>query len=317
MIQGKLVVYQIINDSASKKEGIEAGDVIEEINGSRVNSLLDTLRNYQSASTYAHQNLLLTRNILCGREGEKKELSIRKSNGQVKNVFVTCSAQFSANFRQKQRMLNRWPVFKLVDSVTGYVDLGRLRADMIDSMLTTFKNTAAIIMDMRGYPQGTAWVLAPRLTGKKSWETATVSFRRVESMHLNTINAPKERENISSGFQVVAGTDKWHYKGKTVMLINEEAVSESEHSGLLYKTANNTVFIGSPSAGANGNVTHFKIPGKVDLYFSGCAISWTNGKQLQRIGLPPDILVVPTIKGLRQGKDEVLERGLLYLKTNK
>jgi len=317
MVQGKLVVYQIMNDSASRKEGIAVGDIIEQINGVPVAKLLETLRHYQAASTGNYQDLLLTRNILCGKEGESKRLTIRKSDGRLKTVKVTCSARFSENFRQRQRMLNHWPIFKLIDAVTGYVDLGRLRGEMIDSMLTTFKSTKAIIMDMRGYPRGTAWMLAPRLTDKKSWRAAVVSFKRVEGPHLNALDAPQERENISSGFQVLSGTDKDRYKGKTIMLINEEANSEAEHSGLLFKTANNTTFVGSPSAGANGNVTHFKIPGQLNLYFSGCAISWPNGKQLQRVGLQPDIFVVPTIKGLRQGKDEVLDRAVQFLKTNK
>lgn len=38
-----------------------------------------------------------------------------------------------------------------------------------------------------------------------------------------------------------------------------------------------------------------------------------DGRQLQRIGLVPDIPVAPTIQGIREGKDEVLERAMRYL----
>ena len=39
---------------------------------------------------------------------------------------------------------------------------------------------------------------------------------------------------------------KPRYAGRTVMLIDENAISQSEHSGLFYKTANGTTFVGSP-----------------------------------------------------------------------
>jgi hypothetical protein len=37
---------------------------------------------------------------------------------------------------------------------------------------------------------------------------------------------------------------------------------------------------------------------------------WPDGQQLQRIGLKPDIEAHPTIGGIRDGGDEVLERTL-------
>jgi hypothetical protein len=36
-------------------------------------------------------------------------------------------------------------------------------------------------------------------------------------------------------------------------------------------------------------------------------------KQLQRVGLVPDVEVRPTIAGIRAGRDEVLERAVSYL----
>jgi hypothetical protein len=38
-----------------------------------------------------------------------------------------------------------------------------------------------------------------------------------------------------------------------------------------------------------------------------------DGRQLQRIGLVPDVPAAPTIQGIREGKDEVLDRAVRYL----
>jgi hypothetical protein len=42
---------------------------------------------------------------------------------------------------------------------------------------------------------------------------------------------------------------------------------------------------------------------------------WPDGKQLQRVGITPDIEAHPTVAGIRAGRDEILERAVTYLET--
>ena len=77
--------------------------------------------------------------------------------------------------------------------------------------------------------------------------------------------------------------------------------------------ANGTRFIGSRTAGANGDVARFTVPGGITISFSGHDIRHADGRQLQRVGLIPDIEVKPTIAGIRAGRDEVLEKALDHL----
>jgi len=97
------------------------------------------------------------------------------------------------------------------------------------------------------------------------------------------------------------------------MLIDERAISQSEHSGLFYEAANGTTLIGSQTAGANGDVTFFTLPGGIRVSFTGHDVRHADGRQLQRVGLKPDVEVAPTRAGVRAGKDEVLERAVKYL----
>ena len=98
------------------------------------------------------------------------------------------------------------------------------------------------------------------------------------------------------------------------MLIDESTISQAEHTGLFFESANGTKFIGSPTQGANGDVTNMVIPGGITLNFTGQAVRHADGRQLQRKGLTPDVPVEPTIKGIRAGKDEVLDAAVAYLK---
>ena len=103
------------------------------------------------------------------------------------------------------------------------------------------------------------------------------------------------------------------YAGRTVILINELTQSEAEATALLFEAANGTRFVGSPSAGANGDITSTCLPGDVCVSFSGHEVRHADGRPLQRVGLKPDVEVRPTLAGLRAGRDEVLDRAIRYL----
>ncbi|MGH9696926.1 MAG: hypothetical protein ACRD5Z_22465, partial [Bryobacteraceae bacterium] len=113
--------------------------------------------------------------------------------------------------------------------------------------------------------------------------------------------------------QTIPNSSEWKYKNKTVMLIDERTIGPAEHAGLFFEAANKTAFIGSPTAGADGEVTSFVVPGGVTISFSSHDVRQVNGGKLQRLGLQPAVSVSPTIKGVRDGRDEVLEKALEYL----
>jgi C-terminal processing protease CtpA/Prc len=190
-----------------------------------------------------------------------------------------------------------------------------MEARQTDQMFETFKDTKAIIFDMRGYPNGTAWSIAPRLTEKKHVPLAL--FRKPEILAPNIpVGDMVSNKSYTEFVQTVETSDKWKYKGKTIMLINQNAISQSEHTGLFFESVNNTTFIGSPTAGANGDVTRFQIPGGMFLAFSGQGVWHADGRQLQRVGLQPHVLVRPTIKGIRMEKDEVLDTAIKWVNKN-
>ena len=43
---------------------------------------------------------------------------------------------------------------------------------------------------------------------------------------------------------------------------------------------------------------------------SGIGVNYPNGTETQRVGIIPDLEVKPTIKGIREGKDELLDAAI-------
>lgn len=103
------------------------------------------------------------------------------------------------------------------------------------------------------------------------------------------------------------------YKGKVLVLINEEAVSQAEHLCLFFEAATDVTFVGTPTAGANGDVTLMVLPGNPVVGFTGHNVRHADGRQLQRVGIQPTIRAAPTIRGIIDGRDEVLETAIKYL----
>jgi C-terminal processing protease CtpA/Prc len=67
--------------------------------------------------------------------------------------------------------------------------------------------------------------------------------------------------------------------------------------------------IGSTTAGADGNVSTVPLPGNFSSYISGIGVFYPDNSPTQRVGIVPDIVVTPTIEGIRAGRDELIEEG--------
>ncbi|RAW01173.1 S41 family peptidase [Pseudochryseolinea flava] len=310
-IEGKVIVSGIRNDSVCKALGISIGDEILKVNGVPTEKLMEKYAQYYSHSTPQAVTKLAVQYCVRGNEGAEGVLTLRNESGKSRDIKITWTEEhnkFSKESFKHQEI-------ELITPDVGYADLSRLRPDQVDSMFEKFKNTKAIIFDMRGYPNGTAWTIAPRLTEKQN--VALAIFRRPEVLSPNTIRGEMlSYKSFTEFVQTVPPSSLWKYKGKTVMLINQDAVSQAEHTGLFFEAVNNTTFIGSATVGANGDVTNFQIPGSIFLYFSGQGVWHADGRQLQRLGLQPHVLVRPTIKGIRKGKDEVFDMALAWIKKN-
>jgi C-terminal processing protease CtpA/Prc len=171
-------------------------------------------------------------------------------------------------------------------------------------------NTPAIIFDMRGYPNGTAWAIAPRLTEKKNVGAAL--FRRPLQVGAN-FNDRELGVPDYSFEQKLPPAGGAIYKGKVIMLINEYAISQSEHTCLFFESATNVTFVGGPTNGANGDVTNLALPGGIYVSFTGHDVRHADGRQLQRVGVQPNIKVEPTANGIGEGRDEILEAAMKFL----
>jgi C-terminal processing protease CtpA/Prc len=82
------------------------------------------------------------------------------------------------------------------------------------------------------------------------------------------------------------------------------------------RKAPHAMVVGSTTAGADGNVSRFALPGSLNTMISGIGVFYPDKKPTQRIGILPDVEVKPTIAGIRSGRDEVLEEAIRQILGN-
>jgi C-terminal processing protease CtpA/Prc len=309
IVEDSAVITVILDEEAAITAGVACGDVVLQIDGQDINERMAKHARYLAAST-PHRLMLRAANAcLSGPEHSVAVLTLRDRDNILKEVKLARGASVTSVFNMNWRSRE---VIKLLSEDIGYADLDRLEVPMVDEMFEQFQNTKAIIFDGRGYPNGTAWEIAPRLAEENGVKVAL--------LHLPVVMVPDgasgEIASQSITYTLVQSiplTGKWRYTGKTVMLIDERTQSQAEHTGLFFEATNNTKFVGSHTSGANGNITKFLVPGGVNIWFTGASVSHADGRQLQRIGLVPDVEVKPTIKGIQAGRDEVLEAAVSYV----
>lgn len=311
-IENQTVVFDILEPNTN----IERGDVILAIDGEPIEKYRARFAVYQAASTNQALQFALHRNLLRGQKDTKMKLNVRGLDGKTREVEVTRNIPYNDPRWQKIYDLSRKsPVVEVLPTGYGYVDLVRLEVGEVDKMFETLKNTPAIIFDMRGYPRGTAWSIAPRLTEKKN--VAAAQFTRPFLTATSLTDADTSNGANYAFTQYLPERRGDAYKGKVVMLIDENAISQSEHTCMFFEAATDVTFIGTPTMGANGDVTTLTLPGNLIVGFTGHNVRHADGRQLQRIGIQPTIRVAPTIRGTLDGKDEILDAAVKFLQTGK
>jgi C-terminal processing protease CtpA/Prc len=99
-------------------------------------------------------------------------------------------------------------------------------------------------------------------------------------------------------------------KAKLAFLTDGRAISYAEsYMGIIeaYKLAE---IVGEPTAGTNGNINPITFPGNYTIVWTGMKVLKHDGSQHHGIGIQPTVPASRTIKGIREKRDEQLERAI-------
>ncbi|MCO6493560.1 MAG: OmpA family protein, partial [Phaeodactylibacter sp.] len=103
---------------------------------------------------------------------------------------------------------------------------------------------------------------------------------------------------------------------RLAFLTDGRAVSASESFLVFVRHYRLGPIIGGPTAGANGPRNWVRLPDGYFLHWTGAFVTLLDGSSIHNKGIAPDYNAAATLKGILNGRDEVLELALSILKKN-
>lgn len=289
------VVKSYLDLEKGEASGLKPGDVITRVDGKPVEEIVAEQLVYTPGSNYHTQLRTIGWRLLCSRN---RQIDLEYRRGDRLHT-ATIETYNSFNYPKSPADT----CFRMATPDIGYLHMGLIKNDYLDQLEPAVRNTKGLIIDLRTYPSDfvvftIGFYLVPTSTPfAKSYAGDLVMpgrFTFTKQLSVGTRNPD-------------------YYKGKVVILINEQTQSSAEYHTMAFRVAPQAVVMGSGTAGADGNVSSFLLPGGIETRITGIGIYYPDGTETQRIGIVPDIEVKPTVEGFRDGRDELLEAAIEYI----
>ena len=289
----------------SDDRALKRGDEVVTIDGEPLSERLELLREYASRSNEASLRKALRYYGLRTRRDTAEVVRCRAGACDTLRVATVPYGSVSPLYDPAQ--LVQPPFRLLVDSV-GYIYAGTFTREHLAEVGQTLPRTRALIIDLRTYPQNMDIALTA-LIGRSLRTEPVVAWQMVHP----TLALPglffRQEQLLYNGFEEGAARCTEPYKGRVILLVNESTQSNPEFQAMAFQSCPQTLTIGSPTSGADGDIVWIPLPGQITS-FSGVGVLYPDGTPTQTVGVRLDVEVLPTAEGLQAGRDEVLERAL-------
>lgn len=313
-IEDRVIITDVVRDSVTTALGIDSGMEVTAADGFPVPAWIIDHRTAVSAPN-AWSRLrtlmpLLTRGPSGGALFRLRDLANRE-----RQLNVPRRDGYLAPLALPER-----PTMRAVRALPGdlmYVDVERLSVDSLTALLARSRGARAWMLDLRGTlgdGQADAVLAAVRAV------PAAVTAREVRRYDgdpcvMSTLREARARCPLlrDTRARVSVGDTAGHYTGAIVALIDERTTGAMERLAIALDAVARVTFIGSSSAGAPGEVMSVGLPGGLTVALPIVELRRADDAQLQRVGITPSVEARLTVRGVRSGFDDVIERAQQWL----
>ncbi len=293
-VEGKIVVAGYLDSIRGAATGLRAGDVILAVDGARVDSLINAWSPYYGASNQPARLREIASTVTRGGTGTVR-LKIDR-NGSISEVQAERVKLTASDFNGMLTHDLSGPTFQLLSPDIAYLKLSSVSGQEVNEYLKAAVGTKVLVIDIRNYPKSfVVFALGQHLV---SQSTPFARFTKGQPSNPGAFvwTQPVELKPAAPV-----------YDGKVVILVDESSQSQAEYTAMAFRSALGALVVGSTTAGADGNVSRIPLPGGLTAMFTGIGVFYPDRRPTQQIGIVPDLVIRPTIKGIREGRDEVLE----------
>jgi hypothetical protein len=294
-IEGKLTVV-----AADDATGAQPGDVVVMIDGTPAPLMLEAAETFISSATPQWTKARSVQEILQGPKGSSLKLRVERG-GDAPRVDLTV-----------MRTVNSYPPLRRADPIGDlqdgimYVDLGRVTESDFTAALPKLVEAKGIVFDLRTPP---AYLRPEPLLSHLS-DTPV----KGPQFLLPVIAAPDREQTtfVHSGEWNIAPTPPV-LTAKKVFVTDAHAIGYAESILEIVQALKLGDIVGGPTAGTDGTVNRFQLPGDYTVLFTGTKVLKHDGNPIHGTGITPTVAVAPTREGVTAGRDELLERAIQLL----
>ncbi len=284
---------------------LERGDEVVAIDGEPISERLELLQKYASQSNEASLHNALRYYGLRTRRDTAEVVRRRAGSCDTLRVATVPYGSVSPLYDPAQLVQ---PPFRLLADSVGYIYAGTFSREHLAEVGQTLPRTRALIIDLRTYPLNVDGALIA-LAGQLLCTEPVVAWQMVHP----TLALPglffRQEQWLDNGFEEGAKRYTQPYKGRVILLVDEITQSNPEFQAMALQSCPQTLTIGSPTSGADGDVVLIPLPGQLTS-FSSVGILYPDGTQTQTVGVRLDVEVDNTVESLQAGRDLVLEKAL-------
>ncbi|GAA0893350.1 hypothetical protein GCM10009122_30290 [Fulvivirga kasyanovii] len=292
-IEGELVITQVM-DSLPLKQG----SLVKMINGIKPSDYFVEIYKYISAGTKGYMQHRASLEALRGKKNTELTLLVEDFSGRQETLTINRSMTVYDHFNNKHAR----DVHKEVAEGIYYIDLDQISMEKITEIMPELEASKVIICDLRGYPNGNDGLIEHLLTVKDTSD---------HWMKIPEIIYP-DQENIVNfkPYNWSLEPKSPHINAEIIFIIDGRAISYAESYMGFIDHYDLATIIGQPTAGTNGNINPFTLPGDYRISWTGMWVEKHDGSQHYGVGTLPDITVDKTISGIRENRDEFLEKAI-------
>lgn len=284
---------------------LQVGDVILKLDGTDIKEVEENRKKYISVPNDEKLLNRLGAYLLRSQDEEMEITVLRDEKEQTYTVKRTTQYKYFARTIETSH--------EILDGNIGLINPGALpkgnTGTVVQQIMNDLRDTDGLIVDLRQYPSDT------------NMHTFLSMYLQRAGTVYNIMTVPSQsvpgtftkQKMVSMGVTPAI----FYYEKLVVVLMDELSVSNSEFSIMDLRTGDHVVVLGNNSLGTDGDITELPLPNGNILWFTSCSVYTPEMGQTQRIGLTPDIEVYPTVEGIKEGRDELMEATVEYIQEQK
>lgn len=303
-VEGKVVVTGVAENAPFRK-----GDIIEQLDGVSAAEVLRDREHYTSGSPHLRRFRALNQygegtvgsvaHVQVMRDGQAETIDFPRTT-EHRGYFFNWIGEFA------------FPAFAEVRPGIFYVNLYALDAAGLEAKLPQLAEARGVIFDWRSGGRGSMIAKDARMIQPHA---DIVPHLIDQAVQASPMLIPQILLPDRAGWTY--RTNTWpvqpkapRFKGRVVFINEPSVVSYGETCMAIIADYHLATLVGAPTAGCNGNANFIPLPGGFRVMWTGMDVRKHDGSRFYDIGFVPDYPVTRTLRSVKEGRDEYLEKAI-------